>query len=508
MAGLTYLFAKTPIAVVLCAIAMFLLLAHPLWNLWWIEDRTWRRLTALSVLAIGLAFMAFAAWPDMPTAPAPVGPSRVSLLSGKVLVGLSYVVGWPWRWMLASLVVGFVLASMLHVLRSPAQRKDDIATSPDAHGCQDEWLHEKLKEDKSWIKDLVRFPGIIYNPDFQKAQIDFGFSVFNNSLCDVVIENSVSGEIHYGEDNDTFYYPPKFFSDTPIKCASRSGAYFVIRQALRQEEISRFRDVESVLIWFYALQINFQGTERFPDIGITPFNTNHHVETRKRFWRDWDRLEFIFGYTEEQWTEIRSGSVENAAEVKRLRTELNSLREVIESKTLTEQKPALGLVFLNMDRVLVYYCEISKKIVKYENKPRTATWRMQHPSFWVIVAYYRNEPQTGKPPAPIKNVTAELTYNGTDESYVVPRGIWFPENTSAIDIPYNDSRGVIIAKDHGTEMVYGHAQDSAVELGPKATVNVRLFSGTDGAMVEGGKFEIRTVKTDGNQFDVQATKIE
>jgi hypothetical protein len=119
--------------------------------------------------------------------------------------------------------------------------------------------------------------------------------------------------------------------------------------------------------------------------------------------------------------------------------------------------------------VLVYYNEISKKIVEYENKLRTPSWRMKHPSFWIIIIYYRNEPQAGRPPVPFQNITAELSYeNGTDDPLVIPRGLWFPENVSAVDIPYNDIRGLIVAEAHNTETL--------VELGTKqGTVSIRLF---------------------------------
>ena|SRR2546428_3975402 len=58
-----WLFAKSPLAVTLAAIALFLLFLHPVWNFWGIENYAWRRVLALFVLAIGCAFIAYAAWP-------------------------------------------------------------------------------------------------------------------------------------------------------------------------------------------------------------------------------------------------------------------------------------------------------------------------------------------------------------------------------------------------------------------------------------------------------------
>jgi hypothetical protein len=64
----------------------------------------------------------------------------------------------------------------------PAKSGQEIVAADSLRGCQDEWLHEKFKTDKTRVKELIRFACIIYSPDFQKAHIDFGFSVFSNSL--------------------------------------------------------------------------------------------------------------------------------------------------------------------------------------------------------------------------------------------------------------------------------------------------------------------------------------
>ncbi len=424
----------------------------------------------------------------------------------------------PWRFVFTAAIscvltwfvarAWFLTATMSGtVVNKSASPGQGVVVADSLRGCEDEWLHDKLKTDKIKIKELVRFPGIMYNPDFQKAHIDFVFSVFNNSLYDIVIENSVTGEIRYGEDNDAFYYQPKFLSEKLVECPSRSGTYFTIRQAIRQEEIPRFRDADDVLIWFHGLQINFQGTEQFPEVEATTLNTQHYLQTKKRIWRDWDQLQFVFGYTEEQWNTIRSGSVENAAEVERLRTELNLLKAELEPKALSEALQKPRLTFLRIDDVLVYYNELYNKIVKYENKPRTADWRLKHPSFRILVAYYRNPPDEARQPNLIRNVTAELTYNGTDDPYVVSRGFWFPENASAIDIPYNDARGVIIAEHHRSEIIYGRDKNDRVELNVKEQdVIVRLFVGTDGSTIEGGTFKIKSVQNE-NGFDFQATKV-
>jgi hypothetical protein len=179
--------------------------------------------------------------------------------------------------------------------------------------CPNKQLHEIAEGDKASIKSLVRIVGILYKPDFGKAYIDFVFSVFNNSLYDIVIDNTIKkGGIRFGEDNEKFYYEPKIEGDKPKYCASRSGTFFILRQAIRAEDIPRFRDTDDVLLYFYDLEIMFHGVEESTGIGPTRLETNHYLQTKKGMWRNWDRLDFVFGYTDEQWADITLGNVEKS----------------------------------------------------------------------------------------------------------------------------------------------------------------------------------------------------
>lgn len=57
---------KTPITVVLCSSLIFVLLVHPTWNFWWIEDAIWRRLAALGTLITLLVCLSLFVWPVPP----------------------------------------------------------------------------------------------------------------------------------------------------------------------------------------------------------------------------------------------------------------------------------------------------------------------------------------------------------------------------------------------------------------------------------------------------------
>ena len=58
-----FLIPKTPSIVVLCLVLIFLLLIHPVWNLWWVEKRLIRRLSALLILLILLGWLGRKSWP-------------------------------------------------------------------------------------------------------------------------------------------------------------------------------------------------------------------------------------------------------------------------------------------------------------------------------------------------------------------------------------------------------------------------------------------------------------
>jgi hypothetical protein len=59
-----FLFAKTPLSVTLCAIAIFVLLIHPVWNFWWVENYRGRQIFLTFWLAVGCCLVAYLAWPN------------------------------------------------------------------------------------------------------------------------------------------------------------------------------------------------------------------------------------------------------------------------------------------------------------------------------------------------------------------------------------------------------------------------------------------------------------
>jgi len=60
---------KTPTVVALCVLAMLGLAIHPVWYFWWVEEKLWRRISALGLLCVGLIGFGCFAWPPTVSRP-------------------------------------------------------------------------------------------------------------------------------------------------------------------------------------------------------------------------------------------------------------------------------------------------------------------------------------------------------------------------------------------------------------------------------------------------------
>lgn len=180
-----------------------------------------------------------------------------------------------------------------------------LLESPPKHAAHNERVEQLLEHDKESIERLVRIPWIIYQPHFdgKEPYIDLAVGVFNNSLYDIVIDNSIKGDIWCDTSGDPFHYEPKIYPTRPIECRSRRGASFVIRHPLTVGEVSRFEGRDDALIWFDCLEITFSVAGDLPEIDATMLNTKGFcLETKKGAYRNPnDKDEFAFLYSDEQW---------------------------------------------------------------------------------------------------------------------------------------------------------------------------------------------------------------
>jgi hypothetical protein len=181
------------------------------------------------------------------------------------------------------------------------------------------------------------------------------------------------------------------------------------------------------------------------------------------------------------------------------------------------QRAKPNLVSLRPEMVFVYTNDVGK-IVRSENKPRTATWRMNHPTYVALVVTYHNQPSPSSKVAAARKVSAQITYELSEGKslFQVPRGVWFLENSSAVDFSINDSHQLILVtvQDAGY-LSAARMEYEASGYGMKANliglnvsdvnavnIRVRLVSEADGSIVKESKFRLEG-KSD-SKYDVRA----
>jgi hypothetical protein len=63
--GIVFSFsAKTPSVIIGGLLLCFVVLAHPIWNFWWVERSLARRIAVLFIVAIALLGIGFGTWPE------------------------------------------------------------------------------------------------------------------------------------------------------------------------------------------------------------------------------------------------------------------------------------------------------------------------------------------------------------------------------------------------------------------------------------------------------------
>ena len=276
-------------------------------------------------------------------------PYAVTQLTASIWPYIAAVGQWPWRWILPTAVMVFILTTIVNVKRE--RQRQSPAESPETVR-----LRAIAKTDKERIKNLVRIPWILYHPHFDEKEpyIDFVFVIFNNSLYDIAFDSSIKGDIWSDSSERPFHYEPKIHSHHPIKCSSRSGTNFLIRHPLTKEEVvARFEGRDNVVIWFDTLQITFAGTEQFPEIGSTQLETRFFcLETKKGAWRNPnENEEFAFLYTDDQWAALKAPSPQGQTEIEQAliqsRADFNNLQDKYD-KVLSQLEDK-GRVFFEVE---------------------------------------------------------------------------------------------------------------------------------------------------------------
>jgi hypothetical protein len=336
----------------------------------------------------------------------------------------------PKKWIAASFVIGVLVTEVLRLLRE--RQRQDLS-------CPDKRLHALAKADKESIKTKVRIAWILYRPHFdgKEPYIDFIFGIFNNSLYDIVIDNSIKkGDIWCDSSSDPFYYDPKFHPAHPIACGSRRPTNFVIRHALRVEEVSRFEGKHNVLIGFGNLEITFAGTEEFPEIELTQLDLNYYLETKTGAWHNPNETEeFAFMYTDEQWAVIQSGNAAHSIELEELRAKLKDKDTAALANSPPAEPPPPELrcddqQFYDVTMKDDYYVKAGSFDRRYRiNKAAFADFKLKY------------DDATGES----IDLRAEIVFrNESGETFHVRDGVWDRRQSKKVPLRYGETQSLIL----------------------------------------------------------------
>lgn len=287
----------------------------------------WKKVTTGSLLCVAYLFIALWLFEQEARATNTVAPTTTLLQ-----IPMNTLWNMRWRWIVPSVLLGAVLGELFTIRRVRKRPKMLGIETNEAY----QRVHEIADRDKASIKDLVRVCAIYYTLHTERLQlhIDFVFFIFNNSLYQIVISDSILGYILFGTLGDRFSRSCEIESKQVTHCLGRAACRVTVRQYLDPTEVQIISNSESIYFWFEHLGMTFQiaGEEK-----ATQLNTHHTVETKKGNWHVYDVPEYVFALDERQWADaIKGKTVESVAEIAALKSQCLELATINQELQKTE----------------------------------------------------------------------------------------------------------------------------------------------------------------------------
>jgi hypothetical protein len=172
----------------------------------------------------------------------------------------------PWRWVLPALAIGFMLATAINVIRKRRQSSSEDLTRVNQR-CSARWLHAIANNDRDEIQNAVMISGIQFRNEIEegKRYIDFVFSIFNKSVYEISIDDSIGGDIIF--DGEILITEKRMEKNTAENCHVRGTGYFIVRQYLNSAEIDSIKNAKPDRPFrLDGLIIKIKGGADFPDV--------------------------------------------------------------------------------------------------------------------------------------------------------------------------------------------------------------------------------------------------
>lgn len=155
--------------------------------------------------------------------------------------------------------------------------------------CQDRWLHAIAENDRTEIQNAITVRSIYLSNETEagKRYVDFKFAIFNKSVYEVSIGESLEGDIIF--DKDELITEKRIDTGSAINCPVRGTGVFIIRQYLDSAEIKDFKNAaEDKTFRFHNLIVRVTGGADYPQVAAKRLSIEGFVSRKDPKWVNHD----------------------------------------------------------------------------------------------------------------------------------------------------------------------------------------------------------------------------
>jgi hypothetical protein len=228
--------------------------------------------------------------------------------------------------------------------------------------CPDNRIHIIAENDKNNIRNVVVVQGIdsqIEIEDGKLPYIWFKFAIFNMSIYEISIDESIDGYIRFDKEKLTQF--KEIVRNAAINCPIRhSGCYFTIQQRLSKDELDLIMNSpDSTPFWFDGLLVKINGGTDYPQVVPRPLEIKGTVSRKSPRWTlvaTQEDIEKLEAEIDSLKSTLEEAAKKEATQLQRIHSLQQSIighgREIISQKEEIEHykeqlEPKIDLLFRN-----------------------------------------------------------------------------------------------------------------------------------------------------------------
>jgi hypothetical protein len=174
--------------------------------------------------------------------------------------------------------------SMNDLIREAARNLDEVP-------CGAGWLHAIAENDRTQIQNAVQVRGIGLRNlmDDGIPRLEFVFSVYNKSVLQISIDNSIDGYIRFNHQEKLRKNNLEMKENHAVDCPPRRSATFTLEQTLLDSEVRYITSqTDDRLFWFDQLVIMIKGGSFSPDVVPQRLKIDGYVSRKEQVWREYN----------------------------------------------------------------------------------------------------------------------------------------------------------------------------------------------------------------------------